>query len=292
MKEKLRKFMTVAMAIGFIVGGLILVYPLIANVWNQHRNDMLFVEYTENNLSDLSDESLKDEWEKAIEYNNNLEPIIIPDSFVQAQNNYNPNDGYMSCLNIDNDGIMGFISIPRIDVKLPIGHTTDNEVLEKYVGHIHGSSLPIGGVSNHAVLSAHRGLPNASLFTDLDLLEKGDQFYLYVLDEILAYEVDDIRVVEPSNTAGLEIIEGEDLVSLVTCTPYGVNSHRLIVRGHRVEYSPEKEMEQASNQANSNHTNYILWIAIGVLITAPVLIIVAVISGRKKNKSDKVREDE
>ena len=287
MKEKLRKFMTVAMAIGFIVGGLILVYPLIANVWNHYRNNLLFVEYSENKLSDLSDESLKAEWEKARQYNSNLEPIIIPDSFVQAQNNYNPEDGYMSCLNIDGDGIMGFISIPRIDVKLPIGHTTDNEVLEKYVGHIHGSSLPIGGESNHAVLSAHRGLPNASLFTDLDLLEKGDQFYIYVLDEILAYEVDNIRVVEPSDTKGLEIIEGEDLISLVTCTPYGVNSHRLIVRGHRVEYSHEKELEQEANQVNSSHTNYVLWIAVGAVITAAVLIIVTIVTGRKRKDKEK-----
>lgn len=146
-----------------------------------------------------------------------------------------PDEEYVSCLNLVGDGMMGYVEIPKIDVKVPIYHSSDEEVLEDAAGHIEGSSLPIGGASTHAVISAHRGLPTTKLFTDLDQVENGDCFYIYVLNEMLCYEVDQINVVEPSNTELLGIEEGEDLVTLMTCTPYAVNSHRLLVRGHRIE---------------------------------------------------------
>ena len=174
----------------------------------------------------------------------------------------------MACLNIAGDEMMGTVEIPKINIELPIYHTTDETVLERAAGHLEGSSLPVGGESTHAVISAHRGLPSASLFTDLDQLEEGDHFLLHVLDDTLAYEVDKISVVEPEETQDLAVEEGEDLVTLLTCTPYGVNSHRLLVRGHRVPYEPEAIAdEQPPLFGTSLHTNYLLWVLVGLLIT-------------------------
>ena len=208
------------------------------------------------------------EWARANAYNEALLPSILPDSFAVAEASDEPDEEYMACLNIAGDEMMGTVEIPKIDIELPIYHTTDEEVLEKAAGHLEGSSLPVGGESTHAVISAHRGLPSASLFTDLDQLEEGDHFLLHILDETLAYEVDKISVVEPEETQDLAVEEGEDLVTLLTCTPYGVNSHRLLVRGHRVPYEAEAIAdEQPPLFGTSIHTNYLLWVVIGLLIT-------------------------
>lgn len=165
---------------------------------------------------------------------------------------------------------MGMVEIPKIDVNLPICHTTSGEVLEKAAGHLEGSSLPVGGDSTHAVISAHRGLPSAALFTDLDQLEEGDHFLIHVLDDILCYEVDRISVVEPEDTDDLAVEDGEDLVTLLTCTPYGVNSQRLLVRGHRVPYVPEEvDGEKAGTLLGSSlHTSYLFWVVAGLAVTA------------------------
>jgi sortase A len=161
------------------------------------------------------------------------------------------------------------VQIPKIGIKIPIFHTTSEEVLEIGAGHLEGSSLPVGGENTHAVISAHRGLPSASLFTDLDKLEIGDNFFLNVLDQTLAYEVDQILVVEPEETDALAVVDGEDLVTLLTCTPYAVNTQRLLVRGHRVEYTPELlEESSVPLAAFSLHTNYLLWVVIGLSVTA------------------------
>src|SRR5699024_5347332 len=155
-------------------------------------------------------------------------------------------EAYMACLKINGDEVMGIVEIPKIDVELPIYHTTDEEVLQIGAGHLEGSSLPVGGESTHAVISAHRGLPSAKLFTDLDQMAEGDVFYLHILDETLAYEVDQIRPMVDKDdtealTEALAIEEGKDYVTLFTCTPYGVNTHRLLVRGVRTEYKGEEE---------------------------------------------------
>ena len=164
---------------------------------------------------------------------------------------------------------MGTVEIPKIRITLPIFHTTKEEILEQAAGHLEGSSLPVGGEDTHAVISAHRGLPSASLFTDLDKLEKKDHFLLHILEDTLCYEVDKISVVEPDNTADLAVEDGMDLVTLLTCTPYGVNSHRLLVRGHRVPYEPEMLLDEKIPLGNiSLHTNYLLWVIVGMLITA------------------------
>lgn len=177
----------------------------------------------------------------------------------------------MDCLNIAGDGIMGIVEIPKIDIKLPIYHTTREDVLQVAAGHLEGSSLPVGGASTHAVISAHRGLPSASLFTDLDKLEEGDHFLIHVLNETLCYEVDKISVVKPEETSGLAVEEGKDLVTLLTCTPYGVNTERLLVRGHRVEYvEQEVEAEKTLFSGISIHTNYLLWVIVGLLVIGSI----------------------
>ena len=195
----------------------------------------------------------------------------------------------MDCLNIAGDGIMGIVEIPKIDIKLPIYHTTREDVLQVAAGHLEGSSLPVGGASTHAVISAHRGLPSASLFTDLDKLEEGDHFLIHVLNETLCYEVDKISVVKPEETSGLAVEEGKDLVTLLTCTPYGVNTERLLVRGHRVEYvEQEVEAEKTLFSGISIHTNYLLWVILGLLVTAAFIVVLY----KKEQKLKKRRAEQ
>lgn len=288
MKEPVRKVLMIIMAIGFLIGFAILLYPLFSNVWNQYNNKLKFEEYQIEATEKLSDESLKAEWEKAFSYNHQLQPIIIPDSFIQAETMTQKDTVYLSCLNIKGDGMMGYISIPKIGVDIPVYHTTDEEVLQKGAGHIQGSSLPIGGTSTHAVIAAHRGLPGMSLFTDLDQLENGDQFYLYILDEILAYEVDQILTVMPEDTETLTVKEGCDYVTLITCTPYGVNTQRLLVRAHRVPYEETQQAMQAENVIRSVHTNYVVWIMIGLLVVGVCMllcrILVTIVRKKKRKK--------
>ena len=240
MKRK-RLILTIAMILLFLAGLSLLLYPFVANQWNNYRQQRLISSYEDTvaRKEEAGEIDYDAEWAKAQAYNEALLPSILPDSFAVAEASDEPDEEYMSCLNITGDGMMGMVEIPKIDVNLPIYHTTSEEVLEKAAGHLEGSSLPVGGESTHAVISAHRGLPSASLFTDLDQLEEGDHFLIHVLDDTLCYEVDQILVVEPKETESLAVEEGEDLVTLLTCTPYGVNSDRLLVRGHRVPYVPE-----------------------------------------------------
>lgn len=272
MRESIRKILMVFMAFGFLIGLAILLYPMFSNMWNQYNAKLKFEEYQIVAMENTRDESLVEEWEKAYAYNADLQPIIIPDSFIQAEGMKQEDSLYMSCLNVKGDGCMGYISIPKIEEIIPIYHTSSEEVLQKGAGHVQGSSLPVGGESTHAAISAHRGLPGASLFTDIDQLEVGDQFYLYILDDILAYEVDQILVVEPANTEALNVEPGEDQVTLITCTPYGVNSHRLLVRGHRVPYEKEVEEQQAKEVVHSAHTNYGIWILLGLLASGVCML--------------------
>lgn len=227
------------------------------------------------------------QWERARNYNEELMPYVLPDSFAIAAAAEEPDEEYMSCLNLTGNGMMGYVSIPKINVKIPIYHTVKEEVLQTAAGHLEGSSLPVGGENTHAVLSAHRGLPSAALFTDLDKLKEGDHFLVAVLDEILCYEVDHISVVEPEETEALQIEEGKDLVTLLTCTPYGVNSHRLLVRGHRVEYVEEAVMEEELPLGEiSLHTNYLLWVAAGLSITGLFILILYLADRKRRNKTE------
>ena len=269
MKIKINKSV-IFISVLFLAGLSLLLYPLVANQWNNYRQSKLISSYDEA-VAELEASGQLDyeaEREAAIGYNMALLPSILPDSFAVAEI-LGEGEDYMSCLNITGNGVMGTVEIPKINIKLPIFHTTTEEVLEVAAGHLEGSSLPVGGESTHAVISAHRGLPSASLFTDLDKVEETDHFLIHVLDDTLCYEVDKISVVEPDNTNDLAVEDGEDLVTLLTCTPYGVNSHRLLVRGHRVPYEPELLQDEKIPLGNmSLHTNYLLWVIVGIAVTA------------------------
>lgn len=266
MKKRTEKIL---ISVLFLAGFSLLVYPFAANEWNNYRQKQLISDY-DTIIAEKEEEGTIDyaaEQEAAMRYNEALLPSILPDSFAIAEAS-EEDEAYMSCLNIAGNGVMGTVEIPKIQITLPIFHTTSDAVLETAAGHLEGSSLPVGGESTHAVISAHRGLPSAALFTDLDKLEKEDHFLLHVLDEILCYEVDQILIVEPEETESLTVESGEDLVTLLTCTPYGVNSHRLLVRGHRVPYEPELLADEKIPLSNmSLHTSYLLWVIVGLLIT-------------------------
>ena len=274
----------------FLAGLSLLLYPMIANQWNTYRQSRLISSY-DDTVSKMEKEGSIDyeaQWERARAYNEALLPSILPDSFAVAEASDEPDEEYMACLNLAGDGIMGTVEIPKINIALPIYHTTSEEVLEKAAGHLEGSSLPTGGESTHAVISAHRGLPSASLFTDLDRLEEGDHFLLHILDDTLAYQVDQITVVEPEETQGLAVTEGEDLVTLLTCTPYGVNSHRLLVRGHRVPYEPEVIAdEEPSVFGSSLHTNYLLWVVVGLAVTGAFILFLYMKDKKSRTQADK-----
>lgn len=275
---QLRSIAPVAAALALFVGGAaVFCYPAISNYLNQ-KNQTRVVQHYEQTVTAQDDALLAEEWAKAEEYNENLAGDPVHDPFVPGSGYALP-DNYLDVLNID--GVMGRITIPKIGVDLPIYHGTDAETLEKGVGHIESTSLPIGGEYRHAVLTGHRGLPSAELFTRLDELEPGDQFYLHVLDATLAYQVDQILTVEPQELETLVAEPGQDYVTLVTCTPYGINTHRMLVRGTRIPYVPEAEQ---STQATAAHllggettTRYFL---IGILFGIGLLyLFIAVLLG-------------
>ena len=217
---------TVLAILIFLLGLGILFYPVASDLWNQHRQNQLISHYTQSTTT-LAPEDHSALWEAAQEYNKNLSPTFR-DAFTGRQ--LPAGDPYWGLLDPDGNGIMGYIEIPRISVRLPIYHGTTEEVLQHGIGHLGGTSLPVGGEGTHAVFSGHRGLPSALLFSDLDQMQLGDHFSLRILGEQLLYEVDQILVVEPDEVKDLYPVEGEDLVTLVTCTPYGVNTHRLLVQ--------------------------------------------------------------
>ena len=278
----------------FLAGLSLLLYPFVANEWNTYRQQRLITGY-DDTVAQLEEEGSVDyeaEWEKARAYNAELVPSVLPDSFAVAAASEEPDEEYMAALNLAGDGIMGKVEIPKIGITLPIYHTTEEEVLEKAAGHLEGSSLPSGGENTHAVISAHRGLPSAALFTDLDQLEAGDHFLIRVLDETLCYEVDQIKTVEPDDTSALAVEEGEDLVTLLTCTPYGVNSHRLLVRGHRVPYEETVVAEEETPLAAvSIHTNYLLWVLVGLGVTALFILALYLLDRRARTARQKEREE-
>ena len=265
----------------FVLGLLILLYPTISNKWNEARSKKLIVQYDEVIHSKDNSDIVKAKQE-AIEYNKKLVGGKVPDAFAYEEAN-SPNDYYESVLNLAGDGYMCSVEIPVIDVYLPVYHYTTEEVLQKGVGHLPGSSLPVGGEHTHAVISAHRGLPSAKLFTDLDRVSEKDIFYIHVLDETLAYEVDLIKVIEPTETEDLAISGGEDYVTLFTCTPYAVNSHRLLVRGHRVPYSADQYLVEQNKTGKINNYLFIVRI-ICVLLGIELALLIVYLNKKFKNK--------
>lgn len=276
-KKKSGKTSTVLLVAVFVIGLSLMLYPSFSNYINSIHATRAIASYSEA-VAAISEEENDALWQQALEYNANL--LTRMDRYTL---NEEEQEAYHSALNIVGDGVMGYIEIPEIDVNLPIYHGTSDVVLQVAVGHLEWTSLPTGGESTHCVLSGHRGLPSAKLFTNLDQLALGDIFSLCVLDEILTYEVDQIRIVEPDNISDLQIIDGEDLCTLMTCTPYGINTHRLLVRGHRVENAEEVVAIRITADA----------VQIEPLLVAPVLaipllliliILVFINDGRKKKE--------
>ena len=273
----------------FLAGLSLLLYPFVANQWNNYRQKQLISGYEQVVSEKEAAEGIDYDAErkKAEDYNEALLPCVLPDSFALAESS-GVDPVYMNTLNIAGDEMMGSVEIPKINIKIPIYHTTEEDVLNKGAGHLEGSSLPVGGANTHAVISAHRGLPSASLFTDLDQMKVGDHFLLHVLDETLCYEVDKISVVKPEDTSALAVEDGQDLVTLLTCTPYGVNTERLLVRGHRVPYVEEEvKGEKTMLSGSSLHTNYLLWVFVGLSVTALFIFVLYLKETKLKRRANK-----
>lgn len=257
---------TILLLLVFIVGLSLLLYPSFADWWNSFHQTQAIATYSEQ-VADMDDEKYEEIWNAAWDYNQSL---------LKRTNSYLLSDAqkaeYDSLLDVGGTGVMGYIEIPSIKVALPIYHGTDEAVLQVAVGHLEWTSLPVGGESTHCVVSGHRGLPSAKLFTDLDQMQVGDTFIFRILDEVLTYEVDQIRIVEPSDTSELSIIKGKDLCTLITCTPYGINSHRMLVRGHRVDNAEEARVVRVTADATQIEP-----IIVAPIVAAPMLLVLLVI---------------
>lgn len=239
----MRKHKTVIfLTLGFLVGICILLYPAFSDFWNSKTQSRAITDY-ESVLDNLDENDYNAIFERAHAYNKALYETNYP------LMDYKNVPGYYDTLRITDNDMIGYLKIDRIGVELPIYHGTSDDVLNRGVGHLEGSSLPIGGENTHSIMSAHRGLPSSKLFTDLDRVEKGDTFQIIILDQVLTYQVDYIKVIEPTDVSDLQIIEGGDYCTLFTCTPYGINTHRLLVRGVRIETIEEKPIIYVSNEA-------------------------------------------
>jgi sortase A len=265
MKKK-SSFVTAILIAALLAGALLLLYPTISDYWNSLHQSRAIASYAEQ-VADLDDNMYEQLWADARAYNETLGSSTSRFVMTDEQKKV-----YDALLNIAGNGVMGYIEIPKIKCNLPIYHGTDESVLQIAIGHVQGSSLPVGGAGTHCVLSGHRGLPRAKLFTDIDQLTEGDVFLLRVLDETLTYEVDQIRTVLPDELDDLAIEEGKDYCTLVTCTPYGINSHRLLVRGHRVE-----NQASASTIRVTADAMQIEPLLIAPLVAAPMLLVLLVI---------------
>ena len=289
-----RKISGILFGLMFLLGFAILIYPTVSNQWNTYRQNQLISSYEEL-IGKMAEEDFTKEWEKANAFNDTIiHNNIFGDVFGENGDDIK-NTEYWQILNVGNDGVMGYVSIPKINVKLSIYHGTADDVLQTGIGHLNGTKLPIGGESTHSVLAAHRGLPSARLFTDIDQLERGDMFYIHVLDETLAYQVDQIldMVDKDDNETlqkALQIEEGQDYVTLFTCTPYGVNSHRLLVRGTRVPYNGEEEIEStaAESMLKSLQNYYMIYLILGLSVTLLVILLMKFLikPGKKKHKKE------
>ena len=285
-----RKIFNILFALMFLIGFGILVYPTVSDQWNTYRQSKLISNY-ESTVEEMTEVDFTEEWEKAKAFDATLIQNNLYGDVFGEDNGELENTEYWKVLNVAKDGVMGYLSIPKINVKNAIYHGTGDKVLQTGIGHLNGTKLPIGGESTHSVLAAHRGLPTARLFTDVDQLRKGDMFYIHVLDEVLAYQVDQIldMVDKDDHEAlakALQIEEGKDQVTLFTCTPYGVNSHRLLVRGTRVPYSGEEEVETsvAETMLKSVQNYYMIYLILGLAVTLLVILLMKFLFRPRKKK--------
>ena len=284
MKKKGNHLITILLVLIFLLGLSLLLYPAVSDYWNSKHQTRAIAVYSEE-VSGLDEDQYQALWEAAAAYNASL--LERDNAYLLTEEQ---KAAYEQLLNVSGLGIMGYIEIPSIDCSLPIYHGTEESVLQIAIGHLEWTSLPVGGESTHCVLSGHRGLPSAKLFTNLDKLQEGDVFLLRVLDEVLTYEVDQILIVEPQETGALRIVEGEDYCTLVTCTPYGINTHRLLVRGHRIENAPEARLVRVTADA----------VQIEPLLVAPIvalpmlllLLILLLLPKRPKNDNGGYADEE
>lgn len=275
---KKSSFSTIILILVLVVGLSLMLYPWFSNLYNETRQTKAIANY-DSVVSQLTEEDCSHLFEDAVKYNEALRKIRFPLMY------YDEVEGYDALLNVDGNGVMGYISIEKIGVELPIYHGIEETVLQVAVGHIEGSSLPTGTESTHCALSAHRGLPSARLFTDLDKIELGDVFTLTVIDRVMTYQVDQILVVEPENIEPLYVVEGKDYCTLVTCTPYGVNSHRMLIRGTRIENE-----SQLSNIRVTADATIIDPIVVAPFVAAPILLVLFILlmlpKPRKNRRGD------
>ena len=290
-----KKLPSIFIGLLFLIGLGIMTYPIISNQWNTYRQSKLIENY-KLAVKDLSKDDFQKEWQDAKAFNETIvENNIFSDVFGQ-KNKESEKSAYNQVLNVNRDGIMGYLSIPEINLKLAIYHGTSDDVLQTGIGHMNGSKLPIGGESTHCVLAAHRGLPSAELFTNIDQLQTGDKFYIHVLDQVLAYKVDQILPMvdkddQKTLKEALSIHEGRDEVSLFTCTPYGVNSHRLIVRGYRVAYNGEENHQTVGDKMLESIKNYYMFILIlGLALTFLMILIMRYLFNKRKGGSKDEKE--
>ena len=276
MKKQISTIITV---IVFVTGLSLLLYPTVSNYWNSLHQTKAVANYSDA-MEKMSRKKKQDAIDAAKAYNEAL--LSNVGRFTPTEEELNT---YKSLLDADGTGMMGYIEIPEIRCELAIYHTVDESVLQVGIGHLEGSSLPVGGSGTHCVLSGHRGLPSAQLFTKLDRLKNGDIFMLHVYDQVLTYEVDQIAIVEPEDYGLLQIEEGQDLCTLFTCTPYGINTHRLLVRGHRIENRAGSDVRVTSDAAKVSS------VLVAVCIAIPLLIISFLVAdwsaGRSKKKNKK-----
>ena len=285
--KKWKKAVLLALALTVLIGAVLFtIYPLVSNAVNDKYASVVRTRYTEE-LKEMDSESIEEEWTKAAQYNRSLQPVSFSkEALAIAAADYD------SLLDMDGSGLMGFLEIPAIQVTIPIYHGTAEETLQKGIGHLAGSALPVGGESTHCVLTGHSGVAGNRLLSDLDQLTTGDEFYLHILNETLAYRVSEINTVLPYETDLLQQVPGKDLCTLVTCTPYGVNTHRLLVRGERTEYIETLQEEESSIEEPVPSTwkeQYLRGLKIGGICAGAILLcavpVILVIRRRKRHET-------
>ncbi len=289
-RPKLNPWAFLASAIIFTVGAGIFLYPIVSDHISKINQSNVINSY-QAQVDNMDEERLSEEWERALIYNENLSGDPVHDPFVPGSGYILP-DGYDDILNLDGNGVMCYLSIPKINVNLPVYHGTSEDVLEKGAGHLESTALPVGGNNRNPVISAHRGLPSAELFTRLDELVEGDVFYIHILESTLAYKVYWIATVEPDELENLTAERDKDTVTLLTCTPYAVNTHRLLVRGERIEYNEDSGSEEAVKKPETNPDvsgnsmlieKNIIFICL-LILSATVIIIICVRNYRRKRQ--------
>lgn len=270
---------TILLILILLIGLSLMLYPSLADWWNSFHSSRAIASYVEQ-VANIDDAQYEELWDAAWDYNQSL--LHRPNDFLLSDEQQ---EIYKSLLDFGGNGIMGYIEIPMIDVMLPIYHGTKESVLQIAVGHLDWTSLPVGGAGSHCVVSGHRGLPGARLFTDLDKLKVGDVFMLHVLNEILTYEIDQILIVEPQDTDPLLIEPGKDLCTMITCTPYGINSHRMLVRGHRIESQEEAKVIRITADAVRIEP-----LMVAPFVAVPILLVLLIILLLPKQKKGSLQE--